>query len=155
MVIWNQCCTKYRQIACLVLIYMFKTQRILSLNISNWNIGYNIQVSGGSTGGCEGRPPPVQILSISCSFGENFAKWYVGAPLGSWRPLLGSWRPLLREILDPPLHLFNICTRAPRLSDHDLMNSILHHHGEVSTPTTAFHLTTETEVYRKGRLKCL
>ena len=24
--------------------YMFKTQRILSLNISNWNIGYNIQV---------------------------------------------------------------------------------------------------------------
>ena len=26
------------------------------------------------------------------------------------------------------------------------MNSILHHHGEVSTPTTAFHLTTKTDV---------
>ena len=43
-------------------------------------------------------PPGVQILSISCSFWENLAKSYVGAPLGSWRPLLG-------EILDPPLHV--------------------------------------------------
>ena len=42
------------------------------------------------------RTPLVQILSISCSFWENLAKSYVGAPLGSWRPLLG-------EILDPPL----------------------------------------------------
>ena len=42
-------------------------------------------------------PPGVQILSISCSFWENWAKLYVGAlPLGSWRPLLG-------EILDPAL----------------------------------------------------
>ena len=41
-------------------------------------------------------PPGVQILSISCSFWENLAKSYVGAPLESWRPLLG-------EILDPPL----------------------------------------------------
>ena len=48
--------------------------------------------------GCEGRVPPlgVQILSISFSYGENLAKSYVGAPLGSRRPLLG-------EILDPPL----------------------------------------------------
>ena len=42
-------------------------------------------------------PLGVQILSISCSFWENLAKSYVGAPLE-------SWRPLLREILDPPLH---------------------------------------------------
>ena len=41
-------------------------------------------------------PLGVQILSISCSFWENLAESYVGAPLGSWRPLLG-------EILDPPL----------------------------------------------------
>ena len=41
-------------------------------------------------------PLQVQILSISCSFWENLAKSYVGAPLGSWHPLLG-------EILDPPL----------------------------------------------------
>ena len=41
-------------------------------------------------------PPGAQILSISCIFLENMAKSYVGAPLGSWRPLLG-------EILDPPL----------------------------------------------------
>ena len=48
------------------------------------------------------RPPPpgVQILSISCSFWENLAKSYVGAPPGSWRPLLG-------EILDPPLSMIN------------------------------------------------
>ena len=48
-------------------------------------------------------PLGVQILSISCSFWENVAKLYVGAPPGSWRPLLG-------EILDPPLmsvELFN------------------------------------------------
>ena len=41
-------------------------------------------------------PLGVQILSISCSFRENLAKSHVGAPRGSWRPLLG-------EILDPPL----------------------------------------------------
>ena len=41
-------------------------------------------------------PLGVQILSISCSFWENLAKSYVGAPPESWRPLLG-------EILDPPL----------------------------------------------------
>ena len=42
-------------------------------------------------GGREGRMPPLgtQILSISCSFWENLAKSYVGAPPG--------------EILDPPL----------------------------------------------------
>ena len=47
---------------------------------------------------CPLRVPPVgvQILSISCSFWENSTNLYVGAPLGSWRPLLG-------EILDPPL----------------------------------------------------
>ena len=44
-------------------------------------------------------PPPLQtkIFSISCSFSENLAKSYVGAPLESWRPLLWG-------ILDPPLH---------------------------------------------------
>ena len=47
--------------------------------------------------GREGRPPWVQILSISCSFWENLAKSYVGAPPP------GSWCPLLGEILDPPL----------------------------------------------------
>ena len=46
----------------------------------------------------DARPPlGAQILSISCSFWENLAKSYVGAPP------LGSWRPLLGEILDPPL----------------------------------------------------
>ena len=48
--------------------------------------------------GAQGTPPPgVQILSISCGFWEILAKSYVGAPPGSWRPLLG-------EILDPPLN---------------------------------------------------
>ena len=49
----------------------------------------------------DARPPlGVQILSISCSFWEILAKSYVGAPPGSWRPLLG-------EILDPPLSMIN------------------------------------------------
>ena len=47
--------------------------------------------------GARGTPPGVQILSISCSFWENLAKSYVGAPPGSWRLLDG-------EILDPPLY---------------------------------------------------
>ena len=45
----------------------------------------------------------VQILSISCSFWENLANSYVGAP-----PPLGSWRPLLGEILDPPLTVYHL-----------------------------------------------
>ena len=42
--------------------------------------------------------PPLRpkMFSISCSFGVNFTKSYVGAP--SWR-----MAPLLRGILDPPL----------------------------------------------------
>ena len=39
-----------------------------------------------------------KISSIPCSFSQNLAKSYVGAP-----PPEG-WHPLLREILDPPLH---------------------------------------------------
>ena len=47
----------------------------------------------------DASPSPLgaQILSISCSFWENLAKSYVGAPPP------GSWRPLLGEILDSPL----------------------------------------------------
>ena len=45
----------------------------------------------------EARPPGVQILSISCSFLENLAKSYVGAPPPE------ELAPLLGEILDPPL----------------------------------------------------
>ena len=41
--------------------------------------------SGGSKGGA-GTPPPVQILSISCSFWEILAKSYVGAPPGELVP---------------------------------------------------------------------
>ena len=60
--------------------------------------GEIFQCSGGSKGGTRDAPPSrVQILSISCSFWENFAKSYVGAPLP------GSWRPHLGEILDPLL----------------------------------------------------
>ena len=47
-------------------------------------------------GGARDAPPGAQILSISCSFGENLAKSYVGAPRGVGRPLFG-------ETLDPPL----------------------------------------------------
>ena len=46
------------------------------------------------------HPLGVQILSISCSFWENFAKSYIGTPLEGWCPHLG-------EILDPllPSHI--------------------------------------------------
>ena len=53
-----------------------------------------------------GRPPPPKTFSISCSFPENSAKPYVGAPQG--------WRPLLRGILDPPLRCNRTgCKRDP------------------------------------------
>ena len=61
------------------------------------------------------RPPPrVQILSISCSFWENLAKSYIGAPPESWRPHLG-------EILDPPLFcLSQTCWEKPLKIAHSL-----------------------------------
>ena len=48
----------------------------------------SIFISGGSKGGVRGtRPPPgAQILSIACSFWENLAKSYVGAPPGELAP---------------------------------------------------------------------
>ena len=49
------------------------------------------KVSGGSKG--DGCP---KVHSISCSFLENLAKSYVGAPLE-------GWHPLLQGILGPPL----------------------------------------------------
>ena len=55
-------------------------------------------------------PPPVQILSISCSFRENLAKSYVGVPPESWCPLLG-------EILDPPL-LILPCFKKDKLNEN-------------------------------------
>ena len=69
--------------------------------------------SGRSKGARGTRPPPpppgVQILSISCSFRENLAKSYVGAPPP------GSWRSHLREILDPSLAPLIIDTWIDRL----------------------------------------
>ena len=53
----------------------------------------------------------VQILSISCSFWENLAKSYVGAPPGSWRPLLG-------EILDPPLNVKHMYPQSALPNQH-------------------------------------
>ena len=52
------------------------------------------QCSGGSKGGTRDAHPPlgVQILSISCSFRENLAKSYVGAPRRGGAPSSGkSW----------------------------------------------------------------
>ena len=42
------------------------------------------------TGGTRDAPPTVQILSISCSLWENFAKLYVGAPSGELVPPQGN-----------------------------------------------------------------
>ena len=50
-------------------------------------MGENI-TSGGSKGGARDPRPPLgaQILSISCSFWENVAESYVGAPPGELAP---------------------------------------------------------------------
>ena len=48
-------------------------------------------------------PRGVQILSSSCSYWENLAKSYVGAPLEGWCHHLG-------EILNPPLHIYLLGT---------------------------------------------
>ena len=55
--------------------------------------------SGGSKGVASGTSPLLRpkMFSISCSFSENLAKSYVGAPS------LKGWRPLLQGILDLPL----------------------------------------------------
>ena len=59
-------------------------------------------ISGGSKGARGTRAIlGAQTLSISCGLWENLAKSYVGAPLGSWRPLLG-------EILDQPLVMTDV-----------------------------------------------
>ena len=69
--------------------------------------GQSVQfiVSGGSKGGTRDVPPGVQILSISCSFWQNLAKSYAGAP-----PPPEGWRLHLGEILDPHL-LFLLLVR--------------------------------------------
>ena len=58
-------------------------------------------ISGGFRG-AQGAPPPLgtQILSISCSFRENLAKSYVGAPPPG-------------EILDPPLMMIMLLVAIP------------------------------------------
>ena len=85
--------------------------------------------SGGSKGGARGTralPLGAQILSISCSFSENLAKSYVGAPP------LGSWRPLLREILDPPLFKLSYSTVRSTISQFSCrvrVNRAVAHHS--------------------------
>ena len=57
--------------------------------------------------GAQGTPR-AQILSISCSFWENLAKLYVGAP-----PPPKGWRPDLEGILDPPLLFKKLAETLP------------------------------------------
>ena len=52
--------------------------------------------------GCEGCTPPWGPNSFNfMQFLGKYGKSYVGAPLGSWRPVLG-------EILDPPLEIHSV-----------------------------------------------
>ena len=60
---------------------------------------YVLHIIGGSLA----PPRGVQILSSSCSYWENLAKSYVGAPLEGWCHHLG-------EILNPPLHIYLLGT---------------------------------------------
>ena len=57
--------------------------------------------SGGSKGGMrDAHPPRVQILSISCSFWENLAKSYVGAP-SSGKSWIRHWAVLSAPPVSP------------------------------------------------------
>ena len=81
-------------------------------------IEYGTTKTVADLGGRTRRPPsPVRpnIFSISCSFSQNLAKSYVGAPLE-------DWRPLLRGILDPPLKEHVVSTW-----DYLLLNSLSEH----------------------------
>ena len=54
-------------------------------------------------GAPSGTPPRPKIFSISCSFSQNLAKSYVGAPLNGWRPSYGeSW---IRACNGPGTHI--------------------------------------------------
>ena len=67
------------------------------------------RASGGSEGGARDAPPPrgSKFFQFHAVFWGNLAKLYVGAPPGSWRPLLGEiLYPLLRaslKVTRPPL----------------------------------------------------
>ena len=61
--------------------------------------------------GREEPPGGPNSFNFHAVFWENCAKKsYVGAPPGSWRPLLG-------EILDPPLSTAGFCFLAFRLGE--------------------------------------
>ena len=76
-----------------------KVQCLLSCTIkSKSSYDKNNSFSGGSKGG------PNSFNS--CSFWENLAKSYVGAPPTPPLPPPQDWRPHLGEILDPPLPFF-------------------------------------------------
>ena len=85
-----------------------------SLSIKYTNMWWG-HFSGGSKGGAPGARSPLRtkIFSISCTFSENLAKSYVGAPLEGWRPSYGeSW---IRPWLEPYLLLKNrTCTHRSR-----------------------------------------
>ena len=67
--------------------FIFISIRIFNLNTEkDETIWTKLDIlSGGSKGGASDAPR-VQILSISCSFGEISAKSYVGAPPGELAP---------------------------------------------------------------------
>ena len=65
--------------------------------IRNFSLQIAVADLGGRTRRAKYSPLRPKIFSISCSFSQNLAKSYVGAPPE-------GWRPLLRGILDPPLN---------------------------------------------------
>ena len=76
-------------------IYKIKSMKIMSSHVPAGRISWRDEWSL-STGGGTFIVALKVILFISCSFSQNLAKSYVGAPLE-------GWRPLLRGILDLPL----------------------------------------------------
>ena len=127
-----------------IVISIFKFSSIM-----NFNSEKNHQAVADLRGVRGMRAPlGVRILSISCIFGENLAKLYVGAPLGSWCPLLG-------EILDPPLSrdLANLDDFEPTLREAvaDLHSKILDARPPSRSNFLHFH-TVYGEIWPNNRL---
>ena len=77
-----------------IVLYIWKIHTIDDTHILH---AYNLRsvikptiTNGGSKGGTRDAPRGVQILSVSCSFWENFAKWYVGDPRELAPPPVGN-----------------------------------------------------------------
>ena len=75
----------------------------------------------------DAHPPGVQILSISCSFWENLAKLYVGAPPGELAPpprgnprSATVFRHEIKSRLEDQMHIYMHVSQGIRSKYHSV-----------------------------------